>query len=105
MRFIIGVDVGGTTTTVAIGNEREVLHVSGQFPTRSEEGPRESVRAIVEHALAALAEVGGSIADVSAVGLATPGPATLDGVLLKTPNLTAAEWDRFPIRGELEQGF
>lgn len=106
MRYIIGVDVGGTTTTVAIGNERrEVLHVAGQFPTRSEKGPRESVRAIVEHALAALAAVGGSIADVSAVGLATPGPATLDGVLLKTPNLAAAEWDRFPIRAELEHGF
>lgn len=106
MRYIIGVDVGGTTTTVAIGNERrEVLHVSGQFPTRSELGPRESVRAIVEHALSELAAVGGSIADVSAVGLATPGPATLDGVLLKTPNLKAEEWDRFPIRAELEHGF
>jgi predicted NBD/HSP70 family sugar kinase len=47
--------------------------------------------------------VGGSIEDVSAVGLATPGPATPDGILLKTPNLASAHWDRFPIRAELER--
>jgi predicted NBD/HSP70 family sugar kinase len=49
--------------------------------------------------------VGGSIDDMAAVGLATPGPATIDGVLLKTPNLAHQNWDKFPIRAELERSF
>jgi predicted NBD/HSP70 family sugar kinase len=104
MPCFIGIDVGGTTTTIAVGDERRaVLAVAEQFPTRSETGPREVVRGIVEQALQAAESVGGSIGDVAAVGLATPGPATVDGVLLKTPNLKGSDWDRFPIRAELER--
>jgi predicted NBD/HSP70 family sugar kinase len=106
MPCFIGIDVGGTTTTIAVGDARRaVLTVAEQFPTCSEEGPREVVRVIVEQAQLAVESVGGSIGDVSAVGLATPGPATIDGVLLKTPNLNRVDWDRFPIRADLERGF
>ena len=104
MRFVIGIDVGGTTTTIAVGNERrEVVSVADQFPTRSEKGPREVVRVIVEQVISAVEAAGGSIDAVATVGLATPGPATVDGVLLKTPNLAHADWDKFPIRAELER--
>ena len=49
MSYLIGVDVGGTTTTLAVGNDRrQVVYVADQFPTRSEKGPHEVVRAIVE---------------------------------------------------------
>lgn len=106
MRYFIGVDVGGTTTTIGVGNEqREVLYVSDQFATQSDEGPATVVRSIVEHAIAGVQRLGATIADIEAVGLATPGPATLDGMLLKTPNLDPKLWDRFPIRGELEKAF
>ncbi len=106
MSYLIGVDVGGTTTTLAIGNDRgEVLHVAGQFPTRSEQGPQEVTRIIVEHAATAVEAAGGSIDELTAVGLATPGPATMDGVLLKSPNLDPVKWDKFPIRAELERAF
>ncbi|HET6882839.1 MAG TPA: ROK family protein [Pirellulales bacterium] len=106
MSYLIGVDVGGTTTTLAIANERgEVLSISGQFPTRSEQGPQQVTRSIVEQAVAAVHLLGGSIDDVVAVGLATPGPATVDGVLLKSPNLDPTKWDKFPIRAELEKAF
>lgn len=106
MSYLIGVDVGGTTTTLAVGNDRgEVLHVASQFPTRSEQGPQEVTRIIVGQAAAAVESAGGSIDEVTAVGLATPGPATMDGVLLKSPNLDPAKWDKFPIRAELERAF
>jgi len=104
--YFIGVDVGGTTTTLAFGNDQgEVLHITGQFPTHSEQGPQEVTRNIVEHAVATINALGGSINDVAAVGLATPGPATVDGVLLKSPNLDPTQWDNFPIRAELERAF
>jgi predicted NBD/HSP70 family sugar kinase len=106
VRYFIGVDVGGTTTTLAVGNEGgEVLHVAEQFPTRSELGPLAVVRNIIAQAVAVMETVGGSIDDLSAVGLVTPGPATLDGMLLKSPNLDPRQWDKFPIRAELEREF
>jgi glucokinase len=106
VRYIVGVDVGGTTTKLAVGNDScEVLHVADQFPTCSDRGPEEVTRTIVERAVATIATLGGSIDDVAAVGLATPGPATMDGVLLKSPNLDPQQWDRFPIRAALERAF
>lgn len=105
MDYFVGVDVGGTTTTVAIGNQaREVLHISDQFPTLSGEGPHATIRTIVDHVVAGLEGLGATIDQVPCVSLATPGPATLDGVLLKTPNL-GDSWDKFAVREELEKAF
>lgn len=104
MAIYVGVDIGGTTTTVAVGDdERRVLHVSKQFATRSSDGPRVVVATIVQETLAAVDRAAVPLGDLQAIGLATPGPATLDGVLLKTPNLDAATWDRFPVRRALEE--
>ncbi len=103
MRLFIGVDVGGTTTTVCLGNDQhEVLEVAGQFPTLAGLGPSATIAAIVEQILAIVERVGGDMSQVPAVGLATPGPATLDGVLLRTPNFDPEFWDNFPIRAALQ---
>lgn len=102
--YFIGVDVGGTTTTIALGNrQRQVLYVSPQFATRSAEGPQATIESITQQMLQGLGELGLSIEAVAGVGLATPGPATLDGVLLKTPNLDPELWDQFPIRAALQE--
>ncbi len=104
MRYFIGVDVGGTTSTIGIASgDREVVYVSEQFETRSHEGPDATISAIVAQSVVAMEQVGASIAEVEAVGLATPGPATLDGILLKTPNFHHPLWDKYPIRKGLEQ--
>lgn len=106
MSYFIGVDIGGTTSTLAIGDEsRRVVAVSDQFPTSPQEGPASVIAAIVRQASLELEGIGAALGDVPFVGLATPGPATQDGVLLKTPNLDPAQWDRFGIREELEKAF
>ena len=103
MPYYIGVDVGGTTSTLAVGNERrEVVYVSDQFPTTPDEGPQSSIAAIVQAALDAMHRIGASLADVERAAIVTPGPATMDGVLLATPNLNRELWDNFPIRAGLE---
>ncbi|MGV3486852.1 MAG: ROK family protein [Planctomycetaceae bacterium] len=103
MRYFIGVDVGGTTSTIAVGNEqRQLLLVSDQFSTRSAEGPAVTIEDIAQQIEASMATLGASLADVEQVSLATPGPATLDGVLLATPNLRADLWNRYPIRQALQ---
>lgn len=106
MTYFLGIDIGGTTTTLAIGNgDREVVAISEQFDTRSTDGPDATIAAIVETATRELARLGASLQHVRSVGLATPGPATRDGILLKTPNLDASLWDRCPIRERLQAAF
>jgi glucokinase len=103
MAYFIGVDVGGTTSTLAVGNERrEVVYVSDQFPTTPDQGPQSSIAAIVDAAVAAMDRLGASLQDVEHAAIVTPGPATMDGVLLLTPNLNPKFWDNYPIRAGLE---
>jgi glucokinase len=104
--FFVGVDVGGTTSTIAIGNqERQVVCVSDQFPTRSTDGPDATIADIVLQISTELSGLGYAPTDVKSISLATPGPATADGVLLTTPNLDARYWDQCPVRLKLEQAF
>lgn len=106
MSYYLGVDIGGTTSTLAIGDDRRrVVAVSDQFPTSPDNGPASVIQAIVQQAIAELEKLGGSLAEVPTLGLATPGPASLDGVLHMTPNLNPEHWDQFPIRAELEKAF
>ena len=103
MSLSIGVDVGGTTSTICLGNEkREVLCVSDQFATRSNDGPDATIDDIVTQINKMLDEIGESLESVAKVSLGTPGPSTLDGVLLSTPNLNAELWDNCPIRQKLQ---
>lgn len=105
-RYFIGIDVGGTTSTVAIGDaEQRVLLVSEQFETNSALGPAPLVDAVIEAVLGGVENLGGRPGQIEIATIATPGPATLDGILLKTPNLKAEYWDRFNIRQALEDGF
>jgi predicted NBD/HSP70 family sugar kinase len=82
-----------------------VVAVSDQFPTSPDEGPARVIEAIVEQARVQMERIGLSLADVAKVGLATPGPASHDGVLHMTPNLDPKHWNEFPIRAELEKAF
>lgn len=101
--YFVGVDVGGTTTTIAIGNvDRQVKFVSAQFETRSVEGPEATIGAIVREISAGIERLGVSADQIEQIGLATPGPATRDGVLLNSPNLNPKLWNNFGVRRALE---
>jgi glucokinase len=104
--YFVGIDVGGTTSTVVIGDaERRIQHVSEQFETRAADGSAPLVEAVVDAVHLGIEAVGAAAGDIVSASIATPGPATLDGVLLKTPNLNAEHWDRFNIRLAIEEAF
>ena len=104
MNYFVGVDVGGTTSTIAIGDpDRELRCISNQFPTRSLDGPEATIIDITNQVVIESEALGLSLQQLQQVCLATPGPATIDGVLLSTPNLDAMKWNRCPIRQLLEQ--
>lgn len=99
----IGVDVGGTTSTICVGDSAgNVQILPDQFATRSHDGPQATVDDIAAEILQTLASHDIDIDDVAQVTLATPGPATVDGVLLKSPNLIGEAWNRCPIREMLQ---
>lgn len=101
--FFAGVDIGGTTSTICIGDSQGlVLHVSEQFPTAVNEQPEKLLQAIVNALRAGGEKVGFSLAELKVVGLATPGPASIDGVLHSPPNFRADHWKLYPIRAQLE---
>ena len=105
LNLYVGIDVGGTTSTVAIGNAaREVLDVSPQFATRAADGPQSTIASIVAAIADGLSRIDASPDQLVHVGLSTPGPATLDGVLLNSPNLEPKHWNNFPFRAALEEG-
>ncbi|TWT79093.1 N-acetyl-D-glucosamine kinase [Planctomycetes bacterium CA13] len=104
MSFFVGIDVGGTTSTVAVGNDRrEVVRISDQFATRAAEGPVATVEDIAVNLERELAGLGATLGDVSSTVIATPGPATLDGILRPSPNLRHPDWVNCGIREMLQQ--
>lgn len=104
MTVYLGIDVGGTSSTVAVGNgQRQLVHLSAQFPTRSAEGPETTLAELVRASQAALQAVSATAAELGGVTLATPGPATIDGRLKPSPNLRRDLWADYPIRQRLAE--
>lgn len=104
MGIYIGVDVGGTTSTVCLGEgDGRLIEITPQFPTRSDEGPAATIADIAAEIIRVLGDNQKQLRDVQMVTIATPGPATCDGILLATPNLKHAEWNNCPVRELLER--
>ena len=67
------------------------------------DGPEATIMDITNQIVIESEALGLSLQQLQQVSLATPGPATIDGVLLSTPNLDAVKWNRCPIRDLLQQ--
>jgi len=107
MRYVMGIDLGGTAINYTVMDEKQNILVAGlcEHPARSVEGPKICISQIAEGAAPALARAGVSMEDVAAVGLDTPGPASAKGVLSAkgSTNFVHADWASFDIRGALEK--
>lgn len=106
MSFYVGIDIGGTTSTIALGAPSgDLVRISEQFPTPTREGPVQTISLLVEKVNELLLPLATNLEDVVTVGLASPGPASQDGILEPSPNLIASDWRYFPMRAELEKRF
>ena len=101
MRYIVGVDLGGTNIVVGtVAEDGAAIHGVRSAPTRPEEGANAVVDRIVRLSLESLAEAGQAAgitrADVIGLGVGAPGPLDIArGLVLVTPNLG---WRDFPLR-------
>jgi glucokinase len=101
VRYIVGIDVGGTNIVVGTIAEdgSQILGVLSE-PTNSEDGPDAVVGRIVDLARASMARAGD--VEIAGVGIGSPGPLdTKTGVVLLTPNLG---WVNMPLRDRVAKG-
>jgi glucokinase len=104
MRYILGVDLGGTNIVVGTvaENGSSVLGVRSE-PTGAEEGADAVVARIVRLCRESIAEAGATgnvpASAIAGVGVGSPGPLDREqGLVLITPNLG---WKNFPLRARV----
>jgi glucokinase len=106
MKYVAGIDLGGTAVNYTILGEDEQFKIEGlcEHPSRSKEGPDVCLKQIEDGFAIALDKVGLSTADIGAIGLDTPGPASAAGVLSAkgSTNFVHADWAGFDIRKGVE---
>jgi predicted NBD/HSP70 family sugar kinase len=103
---IVGIDNGGTknNVTVLADDGRFLIDHMIEVPSRVTEGTAPALDALAAAFDASLEITGAHRADVRAVGLDTPGPASAEGVISSkgATNFALPEWWGFDVRGALE---
>jgi predicted NBD/HSP70 family sugar kinase len=106
MKYVVGIDLGGTAVNYTILGQDEKFLIEGlcEHPSRSKEGPDVCLKQIEDGFAIALEKTGLSASDISAIGLDTPGPASAAGVLSAkgSTNFVHPEWAGFDIRKAVE---
>jgi glucokinase len=107
LTIVAGVDLGGTAINYTFVDDQERWLIEGlcEHPARAREGPEICLQQIADGLEVAVTTAGIRMADVVAVGLDTPGPATASGVLSArgSTNFVHADWAGFDIRSGLER--
>ena len=100
MRYVVGIDLGGTNIVVGtIAEDGSDMHGLVSEPTMPEQGSDAVVARIVKLARASLAQASGRT--VAGIGIGAPGPLdTARGLVLLTPNLG---WTNFPLRDRITE--
>ncbi len=99
MRFVLGIDIGGTNLVVgSVAEDGSALHALDSEPTHAEAGQTDVLDRLITLAQRTIErtrqEVSG--ADIIGVGVGAPGPLdTKQGIVLLTPNLG---WVNLPLR-------
>lgn len=92
-----GIDIGGTNIKIGLVDDSAKTLAFESIPTQSELGAEDAARRVARTLKELTAEIGTTVADLAAVGLASPGPMDLEtGTLLCPGNLP--EWHNTPVR-------
>jgi glucokinase len=106
-QLVAGVDLGGTAInyTLMDAQEQFLIEELCEHPARSREGPETCLQQIADGLRIAVELAESSMADIVAIGLDTPGPASAAGVLSAkgSTNFVHADWAGFDIRLQLER--
>ena len=78
MGFVVGVDLGGTATKIAVLNEQGEIRASTQIKTRTEDGGKHILGDIASAVRAVLNEEAIELDELVGIGVGVPGP-VMDG--------------------------
>ena len=102
MQAVAGIDLGGTAVNYTLLNQQEkfLIEVLCEHPALAKQGPDVCLQQIADGLKIATEKAGIAVADVVAVGLDTPGPASAAGRLSArgSTNFVHANWAGFDIR-------
>jgi glucokinase len=105
LRYIVGIDIGGTNLVIGcVAEDGSALVGLRSEPTRAEEGPDAVTNRLIGMAKTAITECQRNVpgAEVIGIGVGAPGPLnTKTGVVLLTPNLG---WVNLPLRDLIQDG-
>ncbi len=100
--YFIGVDIGGTKVSISLGNSRGEVIEKQRLSTHALGEPKSGQEKILKMIQKCALQAGITIGQVEAVGLAVPGPMSVErGMLLRPPNLP--NWVDVPIRQFLKR--
>lgn len=101
---VLGIDIGGTKTIVAVGDGNGRIIAQRRITMPGDRAPA-AVLFMVEFALNALMEQNGiTLRDVEGIGIGCGGPIDRDrGVILTAPNLPG--WDNLPLSEHFRKAF
>lgn len=104
---VVGLDNGGTANkaTIADATGRFLVERLVETPSRVKEGPGVAIEALAQTFDGILAQTGIARERVRAVGLDTPGPASVDGVISAkgSTNFNHPGWRSFDFRHAVEE--
>lgn len=103
-QFYVGLDVGGTTMKAAVVDAHGKASPHATMPTEPAKGQEHGLAQMCETIRRAVAAAGKTLADIAAIGVATPG--TMDipaGIILDPPNLRP--WQNVPVRQHIADTF
>ena len=98
MKYVFGVDIGGTTVKLGFFDTEGNILEKWEIPTRKDLGGKYILPDIAESITNMLMEKGITKDEVVGVGVGVPGPVDADGVVFKAVNLG---WDIFSVSNTL----
>lgn len=102
-RVIAGIDLGGTAINYTFVDDQGRFLIAGlcEYPARVADGPDVCLEQIAAGFSQAVVRAGLQVNQLAGVGLATPGPASADGVLSArgSTNFMHPGWAGFDLRG------
>ncbi|HNR94329.1 MAG TPA: ROK family protein [Kiritimatiellia bacterium] len=102
--MILGIDIGGTKTSVCAGDADGRILFSARMPSLPERGPDDWMKRLFRLAQEVLAESGIDLTDVRSIGISAPGPLSVQrGALLSPPNMTG--WETVPVIAPVQDHF
>jgi glucokinase len=103
-RLFVGLDVGGTTMKAGVVDDAGRILASANLPTEAYRGQEFGLERMCETIRLAVTTAGVAMANIAAIGVATPG--TMDipaGIILDPPNLKP--WQNVPVRRHIQGVF